>query len=216
MNHLLAFALISFLVIVIPGPSVLFTVGRALTVGRREALLTVAGNAVGAYLQIVDRRPRRRSAGASLGVGVRDREIGRSGVSGVPGSAGHSTSTTDERDADDGGGVDAAGQGHRRRLRGRLDESQDDRLLPRRAAAGGRSREWACRSPRCSCWVACSPRLRWSPTAFGRCSQVLRGTGLPAHPRRMAAIWRRRWVGHDERRCHHRRHGASRMNRLLW
>lgn len=53
MNHLLAFALISFLVIVIPGPSVLFTVGRALTVGRREALLTVAGNAIGAYLQIV-------------------------------------------------------------------------------------------------------------------------------------------------------------------
>jgi threonine/homoserine/homoserine lactone efflux protein len=53
MNHLLAFALISFLVIVIPGPSVLFTVGRALTVGRREALLTVLGNAVGAYLQIV-------------------------------------------------------------------------------------------------------------------------------------------------------------------
>ena len=37
----------------IPGPSVLFTVGRALTVGRREALLTVAGNAMGAYLQIV-------------------------------------------------------------------------------------------------------------------------------------------------------------------
>jgi threonine/homoserine/homoserine lactone efflux protein len=53
MTHLLAFTLISFLVIVIPGPSVLFTVGRALTVGRREALLTVGGNAVGAYLQIV-------------------------------------------------------------------------------------------------------------------------------------------------------------------
>jgi threonine/homoserine/homoserine lactone efflux protein len=53
MTHLLAFALISLLVILIPGPSVLFTVGRALTVGRREALLTVAGNAVGAYLQII-------------------------------------------------------------------------------------------------------------------------------------------------------------------
>jgi threonine/homoserine/homoserine lactone efflux protein len=52
MTHLLAFALISFLVIVIPGPSVLFTVGRALTVGRREALLTVAGHAMGAYLQL--------------------------------------------------------------------------------------------------------------------------------------------------------------------
>jgi threonine/homoserine/homoserine lactone efflux protein len=53
MGHLLAFALISFLVIVIPGPSVLFTIGRALTVGRRQALLTVAGNAMGAYLQIL-------------------------------------------------------------------------------------------------------------------------------------------------------------------
>ena len=52
-GHLLAFALISFLVIVIPGPSVLFTIGRALTVGRRQALLTVAGNAMGAYLQIL-------------------------------------------------------------------------------------------------------------------------------------------------------------------
>lgn len=51
--HLLAFGLISFLVIVVPGPSVLFTVGRALTVGRRQALLTVAGNAVGAYVQIL-------------------------------------------------------------------------------------------------------------------------------------------------------------------
>ncbi len=53
MGHLLAFGLISFLVIVVPGPSVLFTVGRALTVGRRQALLTVAGNAVGAYVQIL-------------------------------------------------------------------------------------------------------------------------------------------------------------------
>jgi threonine/homoserine/homoserine lactone efflux protein len=53
MGHLLAFGLISFLVIVVPGPSVLFTVGRALTVGRRQALLTVAGNAMGAYVQIL-------------------------------------------------------------------------------------------------------------------------------------------------------------------
>lgn len=53
MGHLLAFGLISLLVIVIPGPSVLFTVGRALTVGRRQALLTVAGNAMGAYVQIL-------------------------------------------------------------------------------------------------------------------------------------------------------------------
>src|SRR5216117_1328457 len=52
-SHVLAFAALSLVLIVIPGPSVLFTVGRALTVGRREALLTVAGNATGAYLQVV-------------------------------------------------------------------------------------------------------------------------------------------------------------------
>ena len=44
-THLLAFALTAFVLIVIPGPSVLFTIGRALTVGRRGALLRVCGNA---------------------------------------------------------------------------------------------------------------------------------------------------------------------------
>lgn len=52
-SQVLAFAALSLVMIVIPGPSVLFTIGRALTVGRREALLTVAGNALGAYLQVV-------------------------------------------------------------------------------------------------------------------------------------------------------------------
>lgn len=53
LSQVLAFALLCVVIIVVPGPSVLFTVGRALTVGRREALLTVAGNAIGAYLQAV-------------------------------------------------------------------------------------------------------------------------------------------------------------------
>ncbi|MGH8868091.1 MAG: LysE family translocator [Actinomycetes bacterium] len=52
-THLLAFAITTLVLIVIPGPSVLFTVGRALSVGRRAALLTVVGNAAGAYLQVV-------------------------------------------------------------------------------------------------------------------------------------------------------------------
>jgi threonine/homoserine/homoserine lactone efflux protein len=39
--------------IVIPGPSVLFTISRALAVGRSCALLTVLGNAAGCYLQVV-------------------------------------------------------------------------------------------------------------------------------------------------------------------
>jgi threonine/homoserine/homoserine lactone efflux protein len=52
-DHLLAFLLASFVLIVIPGPSVLFTIGRALTIGRQAALLSVAGNAIGSYLQVV-------------------------------------------------------------------------------------------------------------------------------------------------------------------
>lgn len=48
-----AFAALTFLMIVVPGPSVLFTISRALTLGRRDALLTVAGNATGVYLQVL-------------------------------------------------------------------------------------------------------------------------------------------------------------------
>jgi threonine/homoserine/homoserine lactone efflux protein len=47
------FAALTFLMVVVPGPSVLFTISRALTVGRRDALLTVTGNAAGVYLQVV-------------------------------------------------------------------------------------------------------------------------------------------------------------------
>lgn len=52
-SGLLAFALTAFVLIVIPGPSVLFTVGRALSVGRRAVLLTVMGNAGGLCVQVV-------------------------------------------------------------------------------------------------------------------------------------------------------------------
>jgi threonine/homoserine/homoserine lactone efflux protein len=46
----LAYAVASAILIVIPGPSVLFTVGRALAYGRRAALATVCGNVAGNYL----------------------------------------------------------------------------------------------------------------------------------------------------------------------
>lgn len=52
-ENLLAFAAASAAIIAIPGPSVLFTIGRALSVGRRSAALTVLGNAAGVYLQVV-------------------------------------------------------------------------------------------------------------------------------------------------------------------
>ena len=52
-DRLLAFTLTAFIVIVIPGPSVLFVVGRALACGRRVAVLTVVGNALGEYAQVI-------------------------------------------------------------------------------------------------------------------------------------------------------------------
>ncbi len=52
-DRLLAFGITAFVVIVIPGPSVLFVVGRALASGRRVAVLTVVGNALGEYVQVI-------------------------------------------------------------------------------------------------------------------------------------------------------------------
>ncbi len=52
-SHLLAFAVTAFVIIVIPGPSVMFIVGRALAHGKRAALLTVLGNTLGEYVQVV-------------------------------------------------------------------------------------------------------------------------------------------------------------------
>jgi len=46
-STLLAFILASFVIIVIPGPSVLFVIGRSLALGRRAGLLSVLGNEAG-------------------------------------------------------------------------------------------------------------------------------------------------------------------------
>ncbi|MFV0524919.1 MAG: LysE family translocator [Acidimicrobiales bacterium] len=48
-----AFAGLAFALIVVPGPSVLFVVSRAVSFGRRTALVTVLGNVVGVYAQVV-------------------------------------------------------------------------------------------------------------------------------------------------------------------
>ncbi|KQY62646.1 MULTISPECIES: LysE family translocator [unclassified Nocardioides] len=60
-NALIAFVIASILFIQVPGPSLLFTIGRALTVGRREALLSVLGNALGLIAQVL---------GVALGLGA--------------------------------------------------------------------------------------------------------------------------------------------------
>jgi threonine/homoserine/homoserine lactone efflux protein len=51
--HIASFALLASILILIPGPSVLFVVGRALSLGRRPALLTLAGNAAGEFVQVM-------------------------------------------------------------------------------------------------------------------------------------------------------------------
>ncbi|WP_327112269.1 LysE family translocator [Nocardia sp. NBC_01730] len=52
-SNLLAFTAAAIVIIVVPGPGVLFTVGRALTLGRRAALLSVLGHTAGVYVALV-------------------------------------------------------------------------------------------------------------------------------------------------------------------
>lgn len=50
-HTLAAFVLASFILVVVPGPSVLFVISRGVTLGRRAAVLTVLGNELGLLVQ---------------------------------------------------------------------------------------------------------------------------------------------------------------------
>jgi threonine/homoserine/homoserine lactone efflux protein len=50
---LLAFSLVSIPLILVPGPSVLFVIGRSLSLGKIGGLLSVVGNAIGASVIVV-------------------------------------------------------------------------------------------------------------------------------------------------------------------
>jgi threonine/homoserine/homoserine lactone efflux protein len=52
-RHFLAFLLTVTVLILIPGPSVLFIVGRGVALGRRAALATVVGNSCGLAVQLI-------------------------------------------------------------------------------------------------------------------------------------------------------------------
>jgi threonine/homoserine/homoserine lactone efflux protein len=52
-GHLLAFALLSYTLIVIPGPNVLFVISRALQLGRAAGLAAVLGGQIGVYVQVI-------------------------------------------------------------------------------------------------------------------------------------------------------------------
>jgi threonine/homoserine/homoserine lactone efflux protein len=51
-GHLLAFALISWALIVVPGPNVLFVISRSLMLGRAAGVGTAVGGQIGVYLQV--------------------------------------------------------------------------------------------------------------------------------------------------------------------
>jgi threonine/homoserine/homoserine lactone efflux protein len=59
--HLLAFALLSFALIVVPGPNVLFVISRSLQLGRGAGVCTALGGQAGVYVQV---------AAVAFGVGV--------------------------------------------------------------------------------------------------------------------------------------------------
>ncbi|WP_019931410.1 LysE family translocator [Nocardia sp. BMG111209] len=52
-SNLVAFLVAATVIIVIPGPGVLFTIGRALTDGRRAALVSVLGHSLGVQLLVL-------------------------------------------------------------------------------------------------------------------------------------------------------------------
>ncbi|MFD6453097.1 LysE family translocator [Nocardia sp. NPDC060220] len=53
LSHAAAFVVAAFVIIVIPGPKVLFAIGRALTLGRRPAILSVIGAVAGSAVPLV-------------------------------------------------------------------------------------------------------------------------------------------------------------------
>jgi threonine/homoserine/homoserine lactone efflux protein len=53
LDQVLGFGLAAFILIAIPGPSVVFTIGRALAYGRAVALATVVGNSLGLLVIVV-------------------------------------------------------------------------------------------------------------------------------------------------------------------
>jgi threonine/homoserine/homoserine lactone efflux protein len=52
-HHLLAFAILSYLLILAPGPNVLFVVSRSLQLGRASGIAAVVGGQGGVYVQVI-------------------------------------------------------------------------------------------------------------------------------------------------------------------
>jgi threonine/homoserine/homoserine lactone efflux protein len=53
LSNTIAFTLLALVIIVVPGPSVLYAIGRALVLGTKPAIVSVLGNALGVAMQII-------------------------------------------------------------------------------------------------------------------------------------------------------------------
>ena len=51
-GHLLAFVLLSFVLIIVPGPNVIFVITRSLMLGRVAGVSTAVGGQIGVYAQV--------------------------------------------------------------------------------------------------------------------------------------------------------------------
>ena len=52
-ENLIAFSIAALVIILIPGPSVMFAVGRSLALGKGAGVLTVVGNAIGTFVWLI-------------------------------------------------------------------------------------------------------------------------------------------------------------------
>lgn len=52
-GHLLAFSLFAFLLILVPGPNVMFVISRSLVLGRAAGIGTAIGGQLGVYMQVI-------------------------------------------------------------------------------------------------------------------------------------------------------------------
>ncbi|APE33661.1 hypothetical protein BOX37_06405 [Nocardia mangyaensis] len=62
LSHAAAFAVAAFIIIVLPRPNVLFAIGRASTLGRRPAILSVLGAVAGSTVPLITIAPAFASA----------------------------------------------------------------------------------------------------------------------------------------------------------
>lgn len=179
-DRLLAFAAAAFVLIVIPGPSVLFEISRSVALGRRAGLATVAGNTFGELVQ---------ATAVAVGIGaIIQRSAPLSTLVKVIGVAYIIVlgfrAMRDRRTHSNAFDTAMIPRSDRRIFfEGFAVGATDPKSLVFFAAilpqfvvrTPGRSRRSSCY------WDRCSWRSRWSPTARGSSWLGRRGTGSHAH-----------------------------------